>query len=92
MLQAFLQRVINSRGRIELEYGLGRQRVDLQLLWPLKPAKDEKSDWIRWQGPVQRVAVALKVLHKSLENTIVSFLEPTHAYMDTCGKKDGRGL
>ena len=81
-----LQRVINSGGRIEREYGLGRQRVALLVLWPLKPAKDEKPDWIRWQGPVQKAVVALKVLHKSLESTIFQGLNrPT----DTCGTKEG---
>jgi hypothetical protein len=89
LLQAFLQRVINSGGRIEREYGLGRQRVDLLVLWPLEPAQDEKPDWIRWQGPVQKVVVELKVLHKSLEKTIVQGLEQTRTYMDTCGTKEG---
>jgi len=44
------------------------------VLWPLEPAQDEKPDWTRWQGPVQKVAVALKVPHKSLESTIVQGL------------------
>jgi hypothetical protein len=34
--QAFFQRIINSGGRIEREYGLGRQRVDLLVMWPLE--------------------------------------------------------
>jgi hypothetical protein len=34
--QAFLQRIINSGGRIEREYGLGRQRADLLVMWPLE--------------------------------------------------------
>ena len=33
LLQAFLQRVINSGGRIEREYGLGRGRTDLMVIW-----------------------------------------------------------
>ncbi len=89
LLQAFLQRVINSGGRIEREYGLGRQRVDLLVLWPLAPAQEEKPDWVRWQGPVQKIVVELKVLHKSLESTIFSGLEQTRSYMDTCGTKEG---
>jgi hypothetical protein len=91
LLQAFLQRVINSGGRIEREYGPGRQRVDLLVLWPLEPAQDEKeeSDWTRWQGPVQKVVVELKVLHKILKKTLASGLEQTYSYMDTCGTKDG---
>ena len=34
LLQAFLQRIVNSGGRIEREYGLGRGRTDLLVLWP----------------------------------------------------------
>ena len=34
ILQAFLQRVVNGGGRIEREYGLGRGRTDLLILWP----------------------------------------------------------
>jgi hypothetical protein len=33
MLMAFLQRVVNSGGRVEREYGLGRGAIDLMLLW-----------------------------------------------------------
>jgi hypothetical protein len=33
MLMAFLQRVVNSGGRIEREYGLGRGSLDLMILW-----------------------------------------------------------
>ena len=36
LLQAFLQRVVNSGGRIEREYGLGRMRVDLLIVWPVR--------------------------------------------------------
>jgi hypothetical protein len=89
LLQAFLQRVINSGGRIEREYGLGRQRVDLLVLWPLELPEEGRPDWARWQGPVQKVVVELKVLHKSLELTLVQGLEQTRGYMDTCGTKEG---
>ncbi len=34
LLQAFLQRIVNSGGRIEREYGLGRGRTDLLVAWP----------------------------------------------------------
>jgi type II secretory pathway predicted ATPase ExeA len=33
MLMAFLQRVVNSGGRVEREYGLGRGRLDLIIEW-----------------------------------------------------------
>ena len=34
LLQAFLQRIINGGGRVEREYGLGRKRTDLLIIWP----------------------------------------------------------
>ena len=36
MLQAFLQRIVNSGGRVEREYGLGRMRTDLLVVWRVK--------------------------------------------------------
>ena len=39
LLQAFLQRIVNSGGRIEREYGLGRVRTDLLVLWPWPGAR-----------------------------------------------------
>ncbi len=36
LLQAFLQRIVNSGGRIEREYGLGRMRTDLLIAWPMQ--------------------------------------------------------
>ena len=34
VLQAFLDRVVNSRGRTDREYALGSGRVDLLVVWP----------------------------------------------------------
>ena len=34
LLHAYLQKVLNSGGRIEREYAMGRGRTDLLLLWP----------------------------------------------------------
>ena len=36
LLQAFLHRIVNSGGRVEREYGLGRMRVDLLVVWPVR--------------------------------------------------------
>ena len=33
-MQAFLQRIVNGGGRVEREYGLGRRRTDLLVIWP----------------------------------------------------------
>ena len=35
LLQVFLQRIVNSGGPIEREYGLGRMRTDLLVVWPV---------------------------------------------------------
>jgi hypothetical protein len=84
LLQAFLQRIVNpalsidegSGGRIEREYGLGRMRTDLLVVWP-HPAG------------VQRVVVELKLSYGSLERTLGEGLEQTSDYMDRCGAEDG---
>ena len=76
LLQAFLQRIVNSGGRIEREYGLGRMRTDLLILWP--------------QGEqTRKVVVECKMLHKSLEQTLAEGVEQTAEYMDRCGATAG---
>ena len=76
LLQAFLQRIVNSGGRIEREYGLGRGRTDLLIVWP--------------QGAeTLNVVIECKVLHKSLEQTMVEGVEQTAAYMDRCAASAG---
>jgi hypothetical protein len=69
LLQAFLQRIVNGGGQIEREYGLGRLRTDLLVIWP-------------YPGNIQKVVIELKVLHKSLNKTIEQGLEQTWAYLD----------
>ncbi len=76
LLQAFLQRIVNSGGRIEREYGLGRMRTDLLLVWPQG-------------GQTRKVVIECKVLHKSLEQTMAEGLEQTAAYMDRCAAESG---
>ena len=39
ILRAYLHRVVNGGGRIEREYGLGRGRTDLLVLWPREPGQ-----------------------------------------------------
>ena len=76
LLQAFLQRIVNSGGRIEREYGLGRGRTDLLLVWP--------------QGAqTRKVVIECKILHQSLEQTIAEGLEQTAGYMDRCAAESG---
>ena len=82
LLQAYLQRVVNSGGRIEREYGLGRGRTDLLIVWPRggRGAPGAAED---------RFVVECKVLHKSLERTVREGLEQTAGYMDRCGTPAG---
>lgn len=79
LLQAFLQRVVNSGGRVEREYGLGRRRTDLLILWPVKTGD---------ATVVQRAVIELKLLHKSLEATLAEGLAQTWEYADRCGAEE----
>ena len=76
LLQAFLQRIVNGGGRIEREYGLGRGRTDLLVVWPQADS-------------TQRFVIECKILHKSLDRTISEGLEQTAAYMDRCDAEAG---
>ena len=98
LLQAFLQRVVNSGGRIEREYGLGRGRTDLLIVWPRWAAGAASAAGAVPVGsgeppeeaaPVDRIVIECKVLHGSLERTIAEGLEPTAAYMDRCAAREG---
>ena len=75
LLQAFLQRIVNGGGRIEREYGLGRGRTDLLIIWP--------------QGErVRKFVVECKILRKSLERTLSEGVE---ANGSVHGSVRGRG-
>ena len=76
LLQAFLQRIVNSGGRIEREYGLGRMCTDLLIVWP--------------QGDqTHEVVIECKILHRSLAQTIADGLDQTAEYMDRCATESG---
>ena len=85
ILQAYLHRVVNSGGRIEREYGLGRGRTDLLVLWP-REAGQPSELW-------ERFVVECKVLRdsdrKSLAWTIERGVEQTLGYMAKCGAEEG---
>ena len=84
LLQAFLQRVVNRGGRIEREYGLGRGRTDLLIVWPRGGRTAPGA--VRSEG---RFVVECKVLHGSLERTLREGLAQTAGYMDRCGADAG---
>ena len=76
LLQAFLQRIVNGGGRVEREYGLGRQRTDLLLVWP-------------YSSGTQIVVLELKLLRQSLSQTITDGLRQTWAYLDKTEAAEG---
>jgi hypothetical protein len=76
LMQAFLQRIINTGGRVEREYGLGRLRTDLLAIWP-------------YPGGVQKSVIELKILYGSMDSTLKEGLEQTWEYMDRCGTEEG---
>ena len=99
LLQAFLQRVVNGGGRIEREYGLGRGRTDLLIVWPLPEEGESGGDVadaarqsFRAGGSpplAQKVVVECKLLRGSVERTLDLGLRQTRAYMDRCGSAEG---
>lgn len=79
LLQAFLQRIVNGGGQIHREYGLGRRRTDLLLVWPT-------------QNGEQRVVLELKIQYKSLAETESKGIEQTAWYMDRVNADEGHLL
>ena len=72
-------------GRIEREYGLGRGRTDLLVLWP-REAGQPSDLW-------ERFVVECKVLRdsdrKGLAGTVERGVEQTLGYMAKCGAEEG---
>ena len=87
LLQAFLQRIVNGGGRIEREYGLGRMRTDLLLVWPVGGAGAPVQ--VGESRETQKVVIECKVLHRGLERTLREGLAQTRAYMDRSGSAEG---
>ena len=85
ILQAYLQRIVNGGGRIEREYGLGRGRTDLLVLWP-REAGQPSDLW-------DRFVIESKVLRdsdrKSLAGTVEQGVEQTLGYMAKREAKEG---
>ncbi len=81
LLQAFLQRIVNGGGRIEREYGLGRGRTDLLIIWPHGGGTAPHA--------AAKYVIECKVLHGSLERTVREGLEQTAGYLDRCAAQAG---
>ncbi len=78
LMQAFLQRIVNSGGRISREYALGRKRTDLFVEWPLVTGKG-------FYGPVQKIVIELKLLRGRLEHIIEQGTLQTLEYSSQVG-------
>ena len=79
LLQAFLQRIVNGGGRIEREYGLGRGRTDLLIIWP----------WGGRAEAARKYVVECKILRGGLEKTVRDGVAQTEAYMSRCAAAEG---
>ena len=84
LLQAFLHRVVNSGGRLEREYGVGRRRMDLAVIWPVRPGGLDTAAVAE-----QRIVVECKLLRKAPEATLEEGLGQTAAYMELWGAEEG---
>jgi hypothetical protein len=76
-LQAFLQRILNGGGSIQREYGLGRGRTDLLILW---------------QPPtvaLQRIVIETKVRRGARKKTITQGVGQTWGYMERANAQEG---
>ena len=82
-LQAFPQRVVNGGGRLKREYGLGRKRTDLLVLWP----DVDRDAWVQMSKHV----IECKMFRegRELEGTIRDGQRQTEGYMDRCGAETG---
>lgn len=76
LLQAFLLWILNGGGQITREYGLGRGRTDLFILWPLP------------DGRYQHFVIECKIVRGSREATISRGLDHVTRYADQCGAEE----
>ena len=83
LLQAYLHRIVTGGGRVEREYGLGRGRTDLLVLWP------QGGQWDA--AHVTKYVIECKVVRpeQGRESVIRSGMEQTSWYMDRCGALSG---
>ena len=84
ILQSYLQRVVNGGVCIMREYGLGRGRADLLVLWPREAG--QPSDL--WERFVVECKVLRDSARKSLEWTVERGVGQTLGYMAKCKAKE----
>ena len=83
VLHAYLQRVVNSGGRIEREYAVGRGRIDLLIEWCQPTGKGAVR--------IRKYVIECKVrtARIGLDRLIRDGQKQTAAYMDGCGAESG---
>lgn len=83
MLQAYLQRVVNSGGRIGREYAVGRGRTDLLIEWrQLKP---------HGQACIRKYVIecTVRTAKAGLDRLVREGREQTATYIDRVGRNPG---
>ena len=83
ILHGYLHRVVNSGGRIEREYTLGRGRVDLLIEWCQTTGKGAVR--------IRKYVIECKVrtARIGLDRLILEGQEQMAAHMDGCGAESG---
>ncbi|MEM7589746.1 MAG: AAA-like domain-containing protein [Myxococcota bacterium] len=90
LLQAFLQRTVNSTGSIQREQAVGSGRTDLVVTWPL----GDNDVTLQRAQHKQVVVLELKLIHQkdSLQTKLSQGLQQTAAYMQRFGTSEGHLL
>ena len=81
VLMGWLQKVCNGGGRMEREVGVGRGRVDLLLMWPIR----RPGEPVRWQ----REVVEIKVWRDRRPDPLEEGLVQIDAYLSSLGLDTG---
>ena len=85
ILQAYLQRIVNSGARIHREYGLGRGATDILILWPTDPKQPSET----WRRIVIECKVVYEAQRKSVDRIIDDGIAQTAGYMERSGAETG---
>ncbi|MEM7495319.1 MAG: ATP-binding protein, partial [Myxococcota bacterium] len=90
LLQAFLQRTVNSRGSIQREQAVGSGRTDLIVTWPL----GDKDVTLQRAEKKQVIVLELKLVHRNdgADTVIGKGLKQTAGYMDRFHAPEGHLL
>ncbi|MEM7494972.1 MAG: ATP-binding protein [Myxococcota bacterium] len=90
LLQAFLQRTVNSRGSIHREQAVGSGRTDLIVTWPL----GDKDVTLQRAEKKQIIVLELKLIHRNdgADTVIGKGLKQTARYMDRFHAPEGHLL